>query len=180
MAQQKNVYPGSWQSGNAPSDNPHARQQEAQFHPQGQQAQQGAYPDQRGQQGQYGTAPENRYGNSPTNPYARNPGGSPGMGEPWRDDPSHAPRYSADFEQAGAGNRFHQENDDAFDPHYRQWRDEQIRQLDADYRQWRAEYHERFSNEFNEWRRHRAQTGSKAEQGGENADPVAKKSSNQQ
>lgn len=44
------------------------------------------FPDRRGQEGQYGTSPENRYGNSPTNPYAKNPGASQGMGEPWRDE----------------------------------------------------------------------------------------------
>lgn len=235
------------------------RQQSAHFQSGQQQAehrsqsrgQQGAYPDNRGQQGQYGIAPGNEYGNSPTNPYAKNPGGSPGSGEPWRDEPyGLEPQYGPDYQHAAYGNseigRRNQERgsypggqsqyaegryqgyreqggypvgnyergsenyrgpgyqgggdihqppyesargyghergehwdssnqigqrsrgyggdrdeaySDEFDPHYRQWRSEQIRQLDDDYRKWRAEYYERFSAEFNEWRRSRLEQG---------------------
>jgi hypothetical protein len=215
------------------------------------QGQQGGYsnhPDHRGQQGQYGMSPGNEYGNSPTNPYAKNANGSPGTGEPWRDEPYGLdPHYGPDFQRVGYGNsearsgqsqergpypggqsqyaggvyqgyreqggypvgnyqqgsenyrgpgfqggggihqapyesahgygheqgeRWEQSNQIGqrsrgnsgqhdedhsaeFDPHYRQWRSEQIRQLDDDYRKWRAEYYERFSTEFNEWRRSR-------------------------
>lgn len=73
---------------------------------QGFQGNQSAWPDERGQQGQYGTAPGNDYGNSPTNPYAKNPGGSPGMAEPWHDEPSGADPQSnrnAGGASSGAG-----------------------------------------------------------------------------
>lgn len=42
------------------------------------------------------------------------------------------------------------------DPHYQQWRDEQVRQLDADYEAWHSERHEKFAEDFNQWRTHRA------------------------
>lgn len=247
----------------ADADDLRGRQQNAHFESGQQQAgrhspsrgQQGGYPDNRGQQGQYGTAPGNDYGNSPTNPYAKNPGGSPGSGEPWRDEPYNLePHYGPDFQRVGYGDsdtgRQHQargpypggqsqyaggayqgyreqggypvgnyeqgsesyrspgyqggggihqppyesahsyghergtrwehsdqigqrsrgydgqrgeEYSDEFDPHYRQWRSEQIRQLDEDYRKWRAEYYERFSAEFNDWRRSRLEQGKPVE-----------------
>jgi hypothetical protein len=198
-------------------------------------------------------SPGNEYGNSPTNPYAKNANGSPGTGEPWRDEPYGLdPHYGPDFQRVGYGNsearsgknqergpypggqsqyaggvyqgyreqggypvgnyqqgsenyrgpgfqggggihqtpyesahgygheqgeRWEQSNqvgqrsrgnsgqhdEDQFDPHYRQWRSEQIRQLDDDYRKWRAEYYERFSTEFNEWRRSRLEQGKPVE-----------------
>lgn len=62
-------------------------------------------------------------------------------------------RYGNQEEQRSRG---HGEWDqDQFDPHYRQWREEQIRKLDDDYRAWRTEYYGRFSDEFSEWRRNR-------------------------
>ena len=41
------------------------------------------------------------------------------------------------------------------DPHYQQWRDEQVRQLDADYDAWHAERYDKFAEDFNQWRTHR-------------------------
>lgn len=42
-----------------------------------------------------------------------------------------------------------------FDPHYLQWREEQIRKLDADYEAWNKERYGKFSEEFDAWRRGR-------------------------
>ncbi|RZL03811.1 MAG: hypothetical protein EOP36_02910 [Rubrivivax sp.] len=41
------------------------------------------------------------------------------------------------------------------DPHYQQWRDEQLRNFDEDYRQWHQERYHNFSNDFNDWRSRR-------------------------
>lgn len=42
-----------------------------------------------------------------------------------------------------------------FDPHYQQWREEQIRNLDDDYRTYRQERYRKFSDEFDAWRKNR-------------------------
>ena len=52
-----------------------------------------------------------------------------------------------------------------FDPHYRQWREQQLRQLDDDYRAWREEHYGRFSSEFDEWRKNRSQAAGKGHEG---------------
>jgi len=68
--------------------------------------------------------------------------GSPGFG------PGH-PDYSRQLH----GNR----HDQHVDPEYRQWREEQIRNLDRDYEEWRRERYHKFSCDFDSWRRARPQ-----------------------
>lgn len=51
-----------------------------------------------------------------------------------------------------------------FDPDYRQWRDEQMRQLDRDYAQWRRERYEQFSLEFSRWRSQKSAAAAAAAQ----------------
>lgn len=42
-----------------------------------------------------------------------------------------------------------------FDPHYRDWRDQQIAALDRDYDEYRREHQSRFENDFGSWRERR-------------------------
>jgi hypothetical protein len=72
-----------------------------------------------------------------------------------QDSPQTRPRHGNQEEQRSRGHG-EWEEEDHFDPHYRQWRAEQIQKLDEDYRAWRSEYYGRFSNEFSEWRQKRA------------------------
>ena len=55
--------------------------------------------------------------------------------------PSHAPAH------------------DPSDEHYRQWREEQARQLDEDYRAWCEQRYQRFCSEFDRWREARRAGG---------------------
>lgn len=41
------------------------------------------------------------------------------------------------------------------DPHYQQWREDQLRRFDEDYEQWHQERYQAFSNDFNDWRARR-------------------------
>ena len=43
-------------------------------------------------------------------------------------------------------------DDHQFDADYRQWREQQMRELDRDYAQWRQERYRKFSEEFDQWR----------------------------
>jgi hypothetical protein len=53
------------------------------------------------------------------------------------------------------------------DPHYLQWRNEQIRKLDEDYEAWNKERYGKFSEEFDTWRRNRqAAAAARAEEPG--------------
>jgi hypothetical protein len=45
------------------------------------------------------------------------------------------------------------------DPHYRRWRQEQLRGLDADYADWRRERYRRFCEDIARWRDERAGSG---------------------
>lgn len=49
------------------------------------------------------------------------------------------------------------------DPHYLQWRSEQIRKLDEDYEAWNKERYGKFSEEFDTWRRNRQAAASTKE-----------------
>lgn len=63
------------------------------------------------------------------------------------------------------------------DPHYLQWRAEQIRKLDADYEAWSQERYRKFAEEFDTWRRERQSASAKgpspAEGGSAEADRSA-------
>jgi hypothetical protein len=47
-------------------------------------------------------------------------------------------------------------DDDDFDPDYRHWRGEQMKQLDSDYQEWRQERRKKFSEDFDKWRSSRS------------------------
>lgn len=54
-------------------------------------------------------------------------------------------------EQLGRAGEFPQRTSH-HDPHYRQWREEQLRRFDDDYHQWNQERYQSFANDFNDWR----------------------------
>lgn len=56
---------------------------------------------------------------------------------------------SHQFGMQAGGNTQH------FDPHYNQWRNEQIRKLDEDYHSYNQERYGKFSDEFDQWRKTR-------------------------
>ncbi|MGH6648301.1 hypothetical protein [Aquabacterium sp.] len=70
---------------------------------------------------------------------------------------------SGDYSGLGAfevGSRSNpQFNQPHHDPHYQQWREEQLRSFDEDYRQWHQERYQNFSNDFNDWRSRRQGQG---------------------
>jgi hypothetical protein len=76
----------------------------------------------------------------------------------WRDEqryetprPEHAPQES----RYAAGGRPPQDQDHDHEPHYRQWREQQLSNHDHDYRRWREQQARTYDTEYQNWRRQR-------------------------
>jgi len=67
-------------------------------------------------------------------------------------------------EQLGRGGEFPQRTSQ-HDPHYRQWREEQLRRFDDDYHQWNQERYQSFANDFNDWRSNRQSQSTQGQAG---------------
>ncbi|HEY9217467.1 MAG TPA: hypothetical protein VIO94_05410, partial [Phenylobacterium sp.] len=76
----------------------------------------------------------------------------------WRDDgapygDSHLDREDRGLQEFGVPHDygFHP-HDDEFEPHYRHWRDQQLRQHDDEYHRWRSEQQKSYDDEYRAWR----------------------------
>jgi hypothetical protein len=117
------------------------------FGPGSRYGQDGGYDTQRGygSGGSWGTATGGR---DPDHSYGRGPGSSAGLGNVSDFDRRNESRSSP----YGSTTRHR-------DPHYHQWREEQIRHLDNEYEAYRQERYTQFSEDFNAWRRKRQGLG---------------------
>jgi len=95
--------------------------------------------DYRGDWGGEGGYGQQRYGQQ--GGYGEQDGGNGGYGQ-----------QAAGFSQQGEG--------EEYDPDYRYWRREQMKQFDSDYDEWRKERRKKFSDDFNTWRSSRNQGSS--------------------
>lgn len=65
-------------------------------------------------------------------------------------------RGSQDQDANWMTERMSQSRQDDYDPDYRHWREEQLRNLDEEYEAWCQERRKKFSSEYDSWRKNRA------------------------
>lgn len=78
--------------------------------------------------------------------------GGDSPGSPWSRDDYRSTSRAGTMDQS---DRSRDERDS--DPHYRNWRDQQMSQLDRDYDDYRREHQSKFESEFGSWREQRQQ-----------------------